>query len=435
MRTLLVLAIAAMAATAGAASAQAPVQAPGQAPAQLPLKTQAAPNTADLLTNTAPAGCTDCAAAEGTGSTPYRDALFTRRFWFKADYIFWYVNNQDTPPLIQVVPANQVNIGGVAPGASRTFQVYPDREGLNFDGLNGYRFTAGGYVTECWAFEASGFSLNSRNSSATVVGNGSPTSPGISRGYFSTGSNTDILLYFNLPGQYAGGVTAFASTKVYGGEFNLKRDWYRLLADRNELILGLRYMNLNEGLGATGFIGASPATGTFVLSDSFTTKNEFYGAQIGFQNAIAGFTRFQLEQTFKFGLGGVHQEAIARGQYITRDAAGNVTNNIDTGLYANAANRGVFSRDKFAFMGEYGLNLGLNLTQNAQLQVGYNITYLSAVVRPGQSIDPVINDSALPYPITPTPPASTAGRSAFDFNRASTDFWVQGVNVGFTINY
>ena len=57
--------------------------------------------------------------------------------------------------------------------------------------------------------------------------------------------------------------------------------------------------------------------------------------------------------------------------------------------------------------------------------LGYTIIYWSNVVRPGHQMDLDVNEDLLP---PPEDPVTGVRRPAFSFD--TTDYWVQGINVG-----
>jgi hypothetical protein len=85
------------------------------------------------------------------------------------------------------------------------------------------------------------------------------------------------------------------------------------------------------------------------------------------------------------------------------------------GLFTNAeTNIGEFERNEFTAVTEVGLNFAYHVGPCTKLTVGYSFLYWSDVLRPGDHIDRTVGDD----------------RPSFRFNRG--DYWVQGVNLGFT---
>ena len=95
-------------------------------------------------------------------------------------------------------------------------------------------------------------------------------------------------------------------------------------------------------------------------------------------------------------------------------------------MYTQQSNIGHSSRDVFTAVPEIGINVIVDLSANVRVGIGYNFTYISSVVRPGDQMDPKINRNQVPI----DPGFGTPGgpdRPSFDMK--STDFWAQGLNL------
>ena len=95
------------------------------------------------------------------------------------------------------------------------------------------------------------------------------------------------------------------------------------------------------------------------------------------------------------------------------------------------SNIGRFSRDMFVVAPEATINLGYQVTPAMRVFVGYNILYLSNVVRAGNQIDPIVNPNLITSTTGTTP--SLPVRPAFAFK--GTDLWAQGVNLVLEFRY
>jgi hypothetical protein len=349
------------------------------------------------------------------------------RFWVSTDYVLWFVQTVNVPELIQAVPTATAASQAVITGADRLF---PGQRELYFGGASGVRAQAGFRISDNWSADAGGFVLESRAVGGEGGGDGSLNSLGVGRPYTQVGTGTPILLYTNLPGSYAGSVQAFANTQLWGIDANLRRDTYRLLmADRAELLGGLRYIDLQESITIRDTFRLNDG-GTLAVEDVFKTKNQFYGSHGGFA-AQWDSNKWHLDLTTKFGLGFVNQRVESFGSNTFVSPTGAVDSEA-VGLYSRPFNQGTFERDKAAFMGELNLNVGYNITPQIRANIGYSIIYLSSVMRAGEAIDPVLNDSRIRYVADPAP--SDVNAPVFDWGRAS-DFWAQGINFGFTVRY
>ena len=252
------------------------------------------------------------------------------------------------------------------------------------------------------------------------------------------GPLTDLI---SAPGVASGGIAVHLKDSLWGAEANYRQYLLGNACARLDGLVGFRYLNFNESLSITETGALSPlspliATGRAPFAsatDLFRTTNNFYGGQIG----LAGETRYgrwflNARGTVAFGT-----------TFETADIAGGQTQ-----VYANGAralsqggllalpgaNIGHYSQDRFAVLPEIGLNLGYNVTPNLRIFAGYNILYLSNMLRPAGVIDTTVDAARIPNFLT-NPPSALAGtpRPAPMFN--TTDFWAQGVNFGIQWNF
>src|SRR6185437_12228081 len=106
--------------------------------------------------------------------------------------------------------------------------------------------------------------------------------------------------------------------------------------------------------------------------------------------------RWFVDLTTKLAMGDMHQVVNINGNTAVSNAALGVNTLAPGGLYALPTNMGHFSRDQFAVIPEIGVNLGYQITNNVRAFVGYNLLYLSSVVRPGDQMNRALNVSQLP---------------------------------------
>ena len=355
--------------------------------------------------------------------------LMAPKVWASGEYQILWTQNANTPPLIVRVPA-QFN-----PNSANTFldsqkiNEFPGKRDLKYDSLNGFRVSAGVRIQPQLAIDGNYFSTERVSREDTFAGSGLPGMDGIAREYIQAGTGSNISLFAALPGQYSGFVSAKTDLRTWGLDSNVRWDSYHFFVDRSELMAGFRYFELSENLSihdSSTFGDGSRLT----VSDSFQSRNQFYGGQVGMHSRIYG-TVWSIDFINKYAIGGVRQEVRAVGSNSIFSPAG-VESQEAGGLYARGANIGTFNRNRFAVMGESAILLGYNVTQNCRLHFGYNATWISSVIRATEVIDPTVNDQGVRY-ITQTS-QSTSKSPVFQWNRAS-DFYVQGLTFGVTIGY
>jgi hypothetical protein len=372
------------------------------------------------------------------------------RFYLRAEYLLWWIKNDSAPALVttgdpnsQATPLNPGALAG-ALGAADTQVLFGGR--LTENPYSGARFTAGYFLDDCGAkaIEFTGFFLapRSRDFSAS-----SAQFPVISRPFFALNPelNLEAVQRVAFPGSQSGTIRIHAPTQLWGLESNLLCKCCCGCDYRIDVLAGPRYLNLREGLNIAEDIqfGAnSPFPGAHgTVFDSFVTKNQFYGGQIG----VAGrWYRgpFSVDGIVKVAAGITHEEVDINGNATLFNPNGTVTHAIG-GLLALNSNIGNRSRDRFSIVPEVGLRLGYAVTERVRLLVGYNFLYWSNVVRPGEQIDRGLDVNRIPFfpvnfnpvtgaPITTLTPISTP-RPAPLFN--TTDIWAQGLTFGVELTF
>ncbi len=347
------------------------------------------------------------------------------RVWGEVDYLLMFERRQRVPLLVGTLKDSLVN---TADGVSSTATpLYPTNGRISFGGINGLSARIGGQVADGFGLDIGGFALERSSLERTFTSEGTPS---LIRNYTSgaTGRGVNFFVAKIAPNDYAGAVRVQADSQLWGIDANFRRPWYHLFADRTDLLAGVRYLNLRESLNIDN-ASFFPNGGVIAVSDSFRTQNHIYVAQVGLQSFWYGSGRWDLNYFGKIGLGGASQRVEIAGSNFFSGLPDQ-----NTGLYTQANNIGNFERNKFVAVGELGLKLGYRITERLHAQVGYNVLYVSSVVRPGPAIDPVVNDSKLRFVKDP-PADSGSPRPTFSFARASTDFYAQGLTLGLSLQY
>lgn len=98
------------------------------------------------------------------------------------------------------------------------------------------------------------------------------------------------------------------------------------------------------------------------------------------------------------------------------------------GLLAQPTNIGSFSQNRFALIPQVNVKLGYQVLPGLRITVGYNFTYVTRVLRPGDQVDTTVNGTqiaggTLVGPVCPQ----------VLFN--DTGIWLQGVTAGFDLTF
>jgi hypothetical protein len=363
-----------------------------------------------------------------TGADPW--CMNGPRAWASAEYLLWWVRPMATPDLIQTVPSalalNAVATNSSLPSGSAQ-RFFPDSNTVQFGAFSGVRGTAG-INFDRFGLDATGFFLPQVTKSASLFNNGTPNS--VAESFIRAGTGTPISLLASVPGQSTGGISSSVSSQLWGFDTNVRLPFYNFLTDYTDALVGFRYLDLQEKI-ATNFASSLNNGSSFLINESVQTRNQFYGGQIGLNGKINGLERgIGLDATGKLALGSMQQQATLLGTN-TIVAPGALPSTQMGGLFASGANQGTFARGKIAMVYEQNVNATYNFNRWTQIYVGYSVIYVSSVIRPGNAIDPVVNDANLRF--VANPPANAVNRPAFQWH--ASDFWAQGINFGLRLQY
>ncbi len=354
------------------------------------------------------------------------------RVWFRGDYLLWFIQDPDLPPLVTTGPTTDASPGAL----DNPFTV------LRFGAANtetherhGGRFAIGYWFDpyhRC-GVEVDGFFVGNRSidfRQGVTAGNNV-----IARPFLNATSNQQDSSLVAFPGLVTGSVAIRAESSLHGIESNVVFTPWRSVDNHYfglELLGGFRYVNLEESLVITeNSQVVAPdilfSGNTIGVVDDFNMDNSFYGFQVG-TRAMFRIRRLEVALIGKVAIGDSHQQATIRGAtgVDTQPATINAG-----GLLAVASNSGRFTRDEFAVVPEAGAQVSFQICQNIKIYAGYTFIYWSSVLRPGDQVDLTVNPA-----MVPTSTTFLAGGPARPlFPGKSTDFWVQGANFGLKIVY
>ncbi len=354
--------------------------------------------------------------------TPCESCDSGPRVYGSADYLlFWTKDAPTALPLLSSGTAASQGVVGV-PGTTVLFGGSP----FDLGTFNGLRVTAG--VANVWGrvgFEGSGFLLERQSVGVVASANAFDRANVLARPVYnpSTGlpSSTGVHFMTNVP---VTGYNATVSSQLWGAEAN---GTYTLTdaPERNVRVLaGFRYLDLDESIKDRTIIQAIETFGNFVpgtVVDSvseFRGRSQFYGAQVGLDGDWT-FGRVALNLRAKLAAGVSHDLVSVGANQVQYYPNGTQVVSADS-VTARTSNLSSTTKDVFAVVPELGGNVGYDLTDHLRLRVGFQVLYWSAVVRPGEQIDPYINLNRSGPPIRPIPLFNQSG------------YWAHGVNFGAT---
>jgi hypothetical protein len=370
------------------------------------------------------------------------------RAWVNAEYLLWWIKNGSGPALVTTSPpGTSQNAAGVL-GMDGTRTLFSGHD-LEYNLRSGGRFGAGIWFDPgmCFGMDGSFLFLGQRTVGFTAGSTGNPI---LARPFFNltpgdtTNGPASELVAF--PGVVNGMVAVQSTSRLWGADTNFRFNLHNgrcgswcddcgaPLCFRWDVLAGFRFLQLSENLAITEDLfvtGTSPNGPQIVVMDNFSTRNRFYGGQIGTEAELQ-WRRWSLNMLFKLAMGATDEVAFVNGS-TSFLFLGQTTPTVQPGgLLAQATNSGRFSQSSFAVVPELGLKLGFNVTPSLRLYVGYSFLYWSDVARPGNQIDPVVNKTQIPSVFGPGV-VTNPMRPMFQFRE--TDFWAHGVSFGLEWRY
>lgn len=413
----------------------APAQKPELLPQPVPASAASAPPTTSAAACTAPKLVDD-----HTGPPEH--------WWINGDYLLWWIKKGPLPqPLLQTgsLDAN----GNVVPGA-----VLLGTSPLDYGRFSGGEFSGGGWLDErhIWGLEGGGFFLEQKTLRANFASdaNGNPVLLRPFNDALADFSST--AAFVAVPDSFSGSFSFASSSQLWGLETNVLRNLYASPRFRADLLLGFRYLDLDENLileqQTTALAGGQlvflnnpanpnpPTVNALSIFDAFHTRNQVYLGQIGMRFEGHAGSAF-LRVTTKVGFGPNHETTHIAGS-TTATLMDPTTQAISTqtaigGLLAlPGTNIGRFNDNPFVIVPQVDVRLGYQVTSRLQLFFGYDFLFINSVVRPGSQVNLNVNTGILPSSpnfgsnVGPNEPSHLTKRD---------EFWAQGINFGIEFRY
>jgi hypothetical protein len=362
--------------------------------------------------------------------------------WFGVDYLHWRLDGNRLPPLVTDGPATAPRSEVAQLGDPGTVILAGGGE-LNEDWRSGFRLY-GGYWLDCghtWGIGADYFNVGSDNDD--FVSSQDPNRI-VGRPFFNTGIGQNDLQLISVPNELDGSVEVRSNDSLQGAGVTLNRSMWcwcdpccREVGSNVSLLGGYRFYNYDSNLNISENLTVLPGTRTplvpgttFLLHDSFRTRNEFNGGEIGLQ-AYSLRHWLWFEGLAKVALG-VQQRTVTIDGATTIDVPGGGTFTGGGGLLTSTnTNIGSYDDSNFVVIPEFRLGVGAKITSWLSLRGGYNLILWNDVVRAGSSLPPsgTVDPRNLP-PIQ----AGGGAEPAFRGIRGS-QLAAQGLDAGITCQW
>jgi Putative beta barrel porin-7 (BBP7) len=370
-------------------------------------------------------------AENGFECNPQPECVPNRPYFFSIDYIHWWVQKQPTPPLVTTGNATD-NFPGALGQPSTEVVIGHVSDGGAHDGarvLFGYDFDAQG----CLGFDVSGFWLDNTAPTGVAAGNGNGGSMVLTRPFFNVNTHAQDADPINIPGVMGGQFIASTPVRLAGADADLRYlvNPSSTNGPRLTLLFGINYIDLDEKLVINEFLTDTPGLGAagnhYTIYDNFTTYNRFYGGQLGAQTDIRVGPVVMIF-VGKCAFGRTEETLEISGSTNVIEANGAVANNPKAGLYAGPGNVGHYDSGEFAVVPQGQFKLAYEFNQYVRMDVGYDVFWISRVIRPGDQVNTNINVQPIGGPpVAPLEPSFLSFRSS--------GLWAQGFNFGLEVNF
>lgn len=372
-------------------------------------------------------------ARNAVGALGAAVAPFTqRRLVLGAEYLLWYARKAELPALLTT---SSPAFNGIL-GQGDTSVIYGGDNATDTR-HPGVRVSGAYWLNDLWALDGNVWFLGRTTGGVSVDTNQYPL---LARPFVNANTGQNFSQLIASPGLATGAAVINNETGIWGGELNLRRALVCLPCARLDGLIGFRNLNLSEEINITESFARTPNSNTGigvpnvlsgVVRDRFRTENSFYGLNLGLAGELRRNWWF-MSGRLGVGLGQVQQTVSIDGGQQLNTATGTI--NAEGGLLAlSGANIGTWKQSKFGVLPDAGLTLGVYLTPNVRLGVGYNIMYLNSVVRPSGQIDPRLDVTRIPNFPVGNVPAVTGGVRPNILPLRTTDFFVQGIT--FSLNW
>ena len=352
--------------------------------------------------------------------------ILSNRLWFRGDALLWWARGGQAPPLLTTSPGSTPQAQAGVLGEPNTTVLFGDQE-LNTGLHAGTRLSFGLWLNDC---EESGveFSYLILGTNTQTYSNASTGIPILARPFFNTATGAEDSNLIAFPNAFGGTFNASSTENFQGAEALWRQAIVHGCDGRIDVLAGYRFQRLTDGLEiadsvtTSGTASTSPAGTTINVSDTFHTRNDFNGADLGFATQWHR-NRWSLDTTLKLGIGQTFSHVLINGSTTVFQNGAQVGNYPGGFLALQSQNYlGTHDSRQFSMLPEIGFTLGYDLTPRLKATAGYTLLYWSNVARPGDQIDLNLDPALFP-------PATAAGvKPAFALH--TSDFWAQGVNLG-----
>ena len=367
--------------------------------------------------------CADCDEAY-TGKCRCGLSVFWSG-WGAVDYLMGWSKGRDVPALAS---SSAVDDEGVLGAPSTSVLQGNERVGLGTGSGGRADFGAwlGGKTEVGLGMRFYGYSADAGDFNAVSDGSQVLALP-----FYNTRfDQEDARLIATGSGAAAGEININHATNVLQAESYLRIPMTEGQGWRFDLVGGYHYSRVEDRITLDAF--SEDLDGSFLLgvgntrrvTDVFDATNDFHGGSLGMLGQVH-HDRMVFSMLGKISGGNMHQKVRIEGRQVNTAPTG--SNDIfNAGTFALNTNTGRYERDVTAVIPEAQFTFTFLWKENVSLNLGYAFSYWSDIVTATDSIDRNVNSSQFQD-------NQLFGSGDPQFTLRDTDFWVQGMTIGITL--
>jgi hypothetical protein len=357
------------------------------------------------------------------------------QFWARAEYLSLRISAPPiNAPLVTGGPAG--TIGALDEPTTQILFGAGSGQTPKFGAFSGMRLTVGASFDDpTYFWEVSGFFTEQRSilfGAASAGGN----APVVSIPFFATQPFNGI----NPIGETslsAGGAPSTANVALTSRMWSLEANQFMGILSTERAywsaFVGFRYFDLAESLSLAYTVNDPAVVGAVIIRDDFNARNQYYAGQLGTRFSVA-LKNFRFDATALVGLGANNERIELNGlTSVNNGAFGLANGNTQGGVFVEPSNNGTRSLYHFAVLSELQLKVSYAITPRILPYVGYNVIYLSNVIRPGSLVDRNINPTQNAFFVPPGTLTGDAAPATPTFHDMS--FWAHGVQLGLEVRF
>ena len=360
------------------------------------------------------------------------------RNWAQVDYLYWWEKGSNLPALVTTASTQTpVSSAGVLTQDFRnssTGSILVGRQDLENGPQSGGRVKFGRWLDDCQRYMVGGEFFMLQTKEGRFDGN-TDQYPVLARPFLNAANNlAPTAVIIGYPNLATGQISVKTETDVTGGGAFLRHGLTGFRDARLDLLWGYRFLRMDDLVRVDDFTtvtgvgtGRPVAVGsTIQCFDSFDTKNEFHGGEVGLLLDVPVSQRLRVSMLGKCAFGPVEQLVNIRGGTIA--TAGQSVGNFVGSVLTQETNIGLYRQRELAVLPEAQANVTMQITQHISGVIGYTFVYLSSVQRAADAIDTTVHEDLF----TDTPVANAGGPN---FAFRDSDFWLQGINFGVDVRF